>query len=147
MKAYSPTGSLIVATADLIPGYAEVAGVTRAEDGSLIFEYGGETGMDWNGQRPRQRGGAYESGPDLLTAVKRLIPFVQAAYGGDTLADDGAKQALEFAQVMVAAAEAPAQDLCVDENGDEWTEAELTLVEDDVDPPAPAFATVMQPEK
>lgn len=52
-KAFSPTGSPIVATSDLVPANAMIAedSFSREADGSLAFEYDG-TGskMCWDGQ-------------------------------------------------------------------------------------------------
>ncbi|KGT73705.1 hypothetical protein MA20_42930 [Bradyrhizobium japonicum] len=50
MKAFSPTGSEIVATADLIPGNAWCEITGRNPDGSLEFNHMDETKVCWDGQ-------------------------------------------------------------------------------------------------
>ena len=49
-KAYSPEGSPIVGTLELIPGMA-MAEVTRDDSGAINVEYEGETEVYWNDQK------------------------------------------------------------------------------------------------
>lgn len=46
----APNGKLIIATADFVPGNAQIADVTRKPDGSLEIDFAGETELCWNGQ-------------------------------------------------------------------------------------------------
>ena len=50
LKAYSPDGSAIVGTYELIPGMAQ-AEVTRDDSGAVNVEYLGETEVYWNDQK------------------------------------------------------------------------------------------------
>lgn len=135
MKALSPTGSPIIATLEMIPGCAEVNSFTRAADGSLDPEYGGYTDVLWDAQRPAQRGGVNESGPALFAALQWLVDEI----GDPASPKRPSVEAIRSAEDALATAKAPGRDLYVDENGEEWTEAELTLVDDDAEiapPPA-----------
>jgi hypothetical protein len=65
MRAYSPTGSLIVGTLERIPGVADIHtdSFARTDQGVVTFEFGGETDVDWDGQeticRPGKDGKSY----------------------------------------------------------------------------------------
>lgn len=54
MYAYSPTGKLIVATADLIPGTAWIT--ENSFTPGLNFEYAGETEIHWDDQYVYEEG-------------------------------------------------------------------------------------------
>ncbi len=59
MKALSPSGAEIIGTADTIQATAIVQAdtFTRNDNGSLSFDYTGESDVDWNSQRPHERDG------------------------------------------------------------------------------------------
>lgn len=49
-QLYAPNGKRIVASSDLVPGNALIAGATRNPDGTFEIEWDGETKMCWGGQ-------------------------------------------------------------------------------------------------
>ena len=55
MKAYAPTGALIVAASEIIPGHAILQDDSFIQngDGSLSYDYAGETKIMWDEQRPK----------------------------------------------------------------------------------------------
>lgn len=55
MKAYSPTGNLIVGTLELIEGVAQILpdSFEKGKAVRLEFEYEGETEIDWNSQKTK----------------------------------------------------------------------------------------------
>lgn len=57
MKAYSPSGSLIVATADVIEANALIRSMERLPDGSVEIEWVGEAEVCWDSQRTKQQEG------------------------------------------------------------------------------------------
>lgn len=59
MRAFAPNGSPIVGTAEIVYATALVseASYQRAEDGSLDFEYDGETEIDWDTQETQKEKG------------------------------------------------------------------------------------------
>ncbi|UPT99359.1 hypothetical protein J4G48_0015450 [Bradyrhizobium barranii subsp. apii] len=65
MRAFSPTGQEIVATANLVPGNAWCTVLGRKPDGTLEIEYGDETKMCWDGQHVSKD----ERGRDLFVAA------------------------------------------------------------------------------
>lgn len=121
MKAVSPTGSPIIGTSESIPGTALASGFHRDKDQGLDFEHEGETEVFWDGQTTNTRGGLQDAAEDLLAVAKLVIERWET---GDLA------EAVHELQAAVTKAETPAQDLFVDENGFEWTEDEITFVED-----------------
>lgn len=49
-QLYAPNGKRIVASSDLVPGNALIAGATRSPDGTFEIAWDGETKMCWDGQ-------------------------------------------------------------------------------------------------
>jgi hypothetical protein len=79
MKAISPTGALIVGSADWVPGNAliEERSWKRLPDGSLDFEWVGETVLCWDGQYTKERDGkdlyVDEDGEEWTADEVRLV--------------------------------------------------------------------------
>ena len=130
MQAFSPTGVPIIGTADTIPGNALALDFTRDETGAIVVEFGGETKICWNGQRTLTTDPLATAAPALLAALKDLVREIRA-YQSPECDDEGAIGAAELkaADAAIAAAEQPAQDLFVDEDGQEWPEDQIVLKE------------------
>ena len=59
-KLCAPDGTLITATRELIPGTCDLnpyGDITRNADGTLDFEWCGETEIDWDGQETVEENG------------------------------------------------------------------------------------------
>ncbi len=59
MKAFAPNGSQIIGTLENLTGRAEIVAdtFTKAEDGTLEFEWEGGTEVFWDDQRTIERDG------------------------------------------------------------------------------------------
>ena len=59
MQAFSPTGHRIIGTSDTIPATATIRhdSFIKRPDGSIDFDYSGETDVFWDGQETSTRDG------------------------------------------------------------------------------------------
>lgn len=138
MRALSPTGSLIVAAADMVPGNALISenSFSRNKDGTLDHEWVGETTMCWDGAVTNTAGGVQNAADDLHAALKAIVYEVDR-HRGLKIDAKGILDPLhpicvqaESAKAALAKAALPVKPLYVDEDGEEWTEDQLTLIDE-----------------
>jgi hypothetical protein len=116
MKAYGPNGVPIIGTSDLIPGNALIADFNRRDpDGSLSFEWAGDTDVCYDGQMTQMTNDWDRVGPALLEAAREAWAELMDTPVGAKLLD------------AIDAFNRPAQAIYVDENGYDVPESEIVL--------------------
>lgn len=57
MRALSPEGNEILGTYEMCPARAEISNFSRNPDGSIAYEYAGDSEMFWDGQETVMKDG------------------------------------------------------------------------------------------
>jgi hypothetical protein len=132
MKAFSPTGSPIVGTADLIPGNALIQEFHKLPDGTLEIDWASETDVCWDGQFTKTSHDPGEIQQQLVEALEATLKLLRV-FTRET--DEVAKSVWDMAEAAIQLTKTEGETLYVDEEGLEWRESQLVLKEDD-DAPA-----------
>ncbi len=139
MRAFAPNGSPILGTLERLSGRAEVSedSWTKNQDGTVDFEYQGGTEIFYDDQETRQTNDDVATYPVLKTALEAIVARIKGEWDHPALKATGplrtptTDDVLAFAENALATASGPTVRLFLSEDGNEWPEDQIVLIEDD----------------